>query len=123
MVEPFIAAGVLNLVWCAVHVFVGGPAVAHPLLRSQELGHATKITQYYCWHLVSLTLGLTGLGFLAVGSGYGGAPLGVFVTVLSAGFALLGIVVAPVQRSSYRVLPQGWLFVPVAALGLWGLLG
>ncbi|MEL6679643.1 MAG: hypothetical protein AAFQ51_13140 [Pseudomonadota bacterium] len=123
MFEPFLVAGVVNLLWCAVHVFIGGPAVARPLVLSTELGDAPKITQYYCWHLVTLTLALTGLGFLSVGLGYAGQPLGLFLTVLSAGFAALGLALAPLWRFSYSVLPQGWLFVPVTALGVWGLLG
>ncbi|KJZ24212.1 hypothetical protein [Tritonibacter mobilis] len=35
----------------------------------------------------------------------------------------IGIAVPPLRGVSYRVLPQGWLFVPVVLLAAWGLWG
>ena len=51
----FAVASALSLLTWGIHTFVGGPEVARPLLRS-ELRPVPKLTQYYCWHAVTLAL-------------------------------------------------------------------
>ena len=113
------AAG-LSGAWTCVHIFIGGPEIAAPLLAS-DMRKTPKYTQYFCWHIVSATIGALALFFALAALGYG-AQYAVAGTLLAAGFAVLGIAMVPAVGQSYRQMPQGWLFVPVAVLGLWGLL-
>jgi len=76
-------------------------------------------TMWMCWHMVTVTLFLMG-AFFAMGLIWG-VPYVVAGTLLSAGIAGAGIVAAPVLRTSYKVIPQGWLFVPIVLFGLYAL--
>ena len=116
---PFFLAALVSALWAGVHLFVGGREVARPL-RAAALPHLVSQTAYLCWHFVSITLALMALLFLAAGMGWG-AGLGLAATALAFGFALTGLVLPPLLGAPYGRLPQGWLFVPVVALGAWGL--
>jgi len=95
--------------------------VAGPLLRA-PLSDAEKFTAYYCWRGVSLTRAGLAAAFLWAGVSPEAWPAGAAATALAAGFALLGLGLARLPAGGFRDLPQGWLFVPVAALGLGALL-
>ena len=51
-----LAAGVAAAATALIHIFAGGPTVAAPLLAAKDIGETPKLTNYYCWHLVSLIL-------------------------------------------------------------------
>ena len=120
---PFLIAAALSAVWAAVHLFVGGPQVAVPLRTTRQISVTARETAYLCWHLVSVTLVLMAAFFLAAGLGVqGGLGLAMAGTALAAGFAGLGLVLPILIGSDYKQLPQGWLFLPVIALGIWGLM-
>ncbi|MEP0069821.1 hypothetical protein [Pyruvatibacter sp.] len=118
-----IAAG-LSLFNLALHFFMGGRSIARPLLNDQNLTTEVKYVLYYCWHLVTLAIALQA-GLFAVAVLYPAMPevnaLVVTGTLFAASFAALGIFMAPALKISYSVLPQGWLFVPVAVCGVVGL--
>ena len=116
----FFAAAGLSALWAAVHIFLGGRSIAVPLLDS-NMPRVPKYTQYFCWHIVTLTIAALALFFALAAMGQGG-QYAVSGTVLAGLFAALGIVMVPMVGQSYRAMPQGWLFVPVAALGLLGLM-
>jgi hypothetical protein len=118
----FIAAGALSAAITAVHVFAGGADVARPLLATQGMDQTVKYTVYYCWHLVSISLALMTGGFIASGAFGASTDLAILMTALAAGFAIWGIILPPLAGRSYKELPQGWLFLPVALCGLGGLL-
>ena len=61
---PILFAGGLSAIWCLVHIFMGGPQVARPLLAATDLEKSAKYVAYYCWHLVSISLGMMSLLFL-----------------------------------------------------------
>ncbi len=116
------AAAALSTLWALVHLFIGGPEVAGPLRKARDLPEVARDTAYFCWHLVSVTLVLMAGLFLAAALGTRGAEgLAMAGTALAAGFAALGLALPHLIGTDYRRLPQGWLFVPVIALGLWGL--
>ncbi|MDO6730380.1 hypothetical protein Q4577_10140 [Marinovum sp. 2_MG-2023] len=117
----FTAAG-LSLVWCLVHFFVGGRDVARPLRADRSLDPMVRDVLWFCWHIVSVVLLLMAVffGLDAVGLTQG---LALAATLLSLGIMMLGILSVPMIGQSYRVVPQGWLFVPTTVLGVWGLLG
>lgn len=119
---PFLAASALSGLWAGIHLFVGGSQVAAPLRASRDLPDLARDTAYLCWHLVSVTLlAMAGL-FLAAGLGAGGATgLAMAGVALAAGFAALGLILPLMIGAGYVQLPQGWLFLPVIGLGLWGL--
>lgn len=115
-------AAALSLAIALLHVFGGGPSIARPLLGS-ELEPEPKYVSYYCWHLVSLTLVAMAVAF-ALAATFGDQwAIGGMASVLAASFALWGLVLGVTSGQGYRVIPQGWLFVPVAVLGGLGFVG
>ncbi len=115
----FFAAAALCAVWMAVHLFVGGPQVAGPLRAERGLSEVARETAYLCWHFVSVTLGVMALFFLL--AAFGNAGMALAGTLLSGGFLGVGVLLPLLIRKSYGLLPQGWLFLPVVALGTWGM--
>lgn len=117
----FYFAGGLAWVWAAVHIFVGGREIARPLAETTALDPLVRDTQHLCWHLTSGALILMG-GFFVAAPVTGTLAYAVAGTLLAATFAAIGLSLAPLIGQAYRVLPQGWLFVPVTALGIAGFL-
>lgn len=119
---PILFAGGLSAIWCLVHIFMGGPQVARPLLAATDLEKSAKYVAYYCWHLVSISLGMMSLLFLWPALWGGSNDLAILGTVMAALFAMWGIGLGQFSKSDLRFaeLPQGWLFVRVAILGVWG---
>lgn len=117
-----IAAAVLSLIVCGLHVWAGGPAIAGPLLRSGDLGRVAKYTNYYCWHIVTIVLAAMPVGFLMGAVRPESRDLAALMTVFAGAFMLwsLGLVVWKRQKPFH--LPQWALFLPVAAAGALGLL-
>ncbi|KIC19127.1 MULTISPECIES: hypothetical protein [unclassified Leisingera] len=117
----FLAAALLAALWMIVHAFVGGRECARPLAQDRQLPDVVRETTLLCWHLVTGCLALMAL-FLFLGArGYDGLALA--GTAMAAMMAMVGLLLPPLRRAGYGLLPQGWLFVPVAALGAWGLAG
>jgi hypothetical protein len=116
----FVAAG-LSASWAALHVFAGGREVARPLLAASDLAPVVRDTQYLCWHFTSWSIACM-VGFFAWAAAANNTGLAVAGTILAAGFALIGIgLVIKIGGRHWR-LPQGWLFAPVAGLGVAGLI-
>ncbi|MBY6065303.1 hypothetical protein KUW17_01005 [Leisingera aquaemixtae] len=117
----FLAAAFLAALWMIVHAFVGGRECARPLAQDRQLPDVVRETTLLCWHLVTGCLGLMAL-FLFLGA-RGAEGMAVAGTAMAAMMAAVGLLLPPLRRARYGLLPQGWLFVPVAALGAWGLAG
>ncbi len=113
-----IASGLALAVW-AIHTFLGGPTVARPLLAS-EMDELPKLTNYYCWHLVTLTLLAIGLGYLYAAFVPGGRDIAALVTALSLSFAGWGLILVFWKRQRTVDMPQWILFVIVATAGMVG---
>lgn len=118
---PHIAAASLSLLWLIVHLVLGGRQIARPLRQAPDLTPVVRDTQYLCWHFTSVAIGAMAILF-ALAVILETPAYAVSATLLAAGFASVGIGIVVAIRGSHAVLPQGWLFVPVAALGLWGLM-
>lgn len=117
----FSSASALSFIWFLVHFLVGGKEVARPLLADQHLADTVRQTLYLCWHLVSATIAIMAILFaFAVLLNNPGYAVG--GTLLAAGFALAGIAIGPLRGWRYSTIPQGWLFVPVVAMGAAGLM-
>ncbi|MEM8789608.1 MAG: hypothetical protein AAGE76_15215 [Pseudomonadota bacterium] len=121
MASPFIwaAMGLAGL-WFLVHVFVGGRQVARPLAQAEDLPVLVRETQYLCWHFTSVAIAGMAV-FFGAALVTGAAAYALAATVLAAAFAVVGIGIVAARGGRHLTFPQGWLFVPVAVLGLLGL--
>jgi len=117
----FLSAGGLSGIWLAVHLILGGRDIVRPLLTTSELNTVVRDTHYLCWHLTSVSIACMA-GFFLWSALSGTDALAVAGVTLASGFAILGIALVLLRTGSHADLPQGWLFVPVAALGVAGLL-
>ena len=113
-------AAILCLFTWGVHIFLGGPDVAKPLLESQ-MEEGAKYTNYYCWHIVTLVLFV-----MAVGYGYaafyeGGLDVAILCTALSIGFTLWSWVLILWSKRTALELPQWTLFLVIAGVASWGI--
>lgn len=119
---PILFAGLLSALWTLIHIFAGGPGVARPLLKASDLEKSPKYVAYFCWHLVSISLATMSVLFLWPALWGGSTDLAVVGSVMALLFAAWGIGLGQFSAANltFADLPQGWLFVPVAALGFWG---
>ena len=116
----FLAASALATLWLFVHIFLGGRQIARQLLGATDLHPVVRDTQYLCWHFT--TVGIAGMaGFNGWAALSGDASFAIAAAALALGFALTGIGLTVRIGARHKDLPQGWLFLPVAALGALGL--
>ncbi|PWK60061.1 hypothetical protein [Roseicyclus mahoneyensis] len=117
---PFTLAAALSAAWLALHLVAGGRQILRPL-RLSALDPVVRDTHFLCWHFTSVAIGAMAVFFtLAAVSGI--AAYGVAGAGLAAAFWLCGVGLVIALRQRHADLPQGWLFLPVAFLGLWGIL-
>lgn len=115
----FGAAGGFAALWFIVHLFVGGRQIARPLVEAHGLNPVVRHTQYLCWHFT--TVAIAGMAvFFGIAAGGGTIAFATSATILAAGFFLVGVGLVVSLGESHTRLPQGWLFLPVAVLGLVG---
>ncbi len=114
-------AAILSGLWAGVHTFVGGRECERPLAADETLAPVVRETMRMCWHMITGVLILMAVFFAAAYFEVAGFALA--GTALALVFVVAGVGFAPLNGLSYRLVPQGWLFVPVLALGLWGLVG
>lgn len=117
----FGAASGLAALWFGVHVFVGGREIARPLLETGELRPVVKHTQYLCWHFTTVAIACI-VAFFCIAVFTGITAYAISATALAIGFFLTGVGLVVALGESHSKLPQGWLFLPVALLGIAGLL-
>lgn len=117
----FGSAGALAAIWLAVHTFVGGRQIARPLLEATELPPVVRHTQYLCWHFTTVAIAAMAAFFLLAAT-TGLTAYATSATVLALGFLVVGVGLVFSLGEAHARLPQGWLFLPVAGLGLAGLL-
>lgn len=117
----FLMAGIGSVAIAALHVFAGGPQIAAPMVRSEALHPVVRYTNYYCWHLVTISLVLLAAAFLWPAFDPAAWEVAVFGTVMAGGFSIWGLVLVLAKGQSFVQMPQGWLFLPIAVLGAWGL--
>ncbi len=116
------AAGAASFITFAIHTWIGGPAIAGPLLRSNDMHDVPKYTNYYCWHMATVTLFGLGTAFMwaafypeAVELAWAGFLLSTASMLLNVGL-IIGKKQHPLQ------MPQWALFLTIsslAGLGLW----
>ncbi|MET1415911.1 hypothetical protein ABVF61_26810 [Roseibium sp. HPY-6] len=116
----FLVAAALSAGTCLIHTFLGGREIAVPLLNATGLGPVPKYVSYYCWHIATIALAAMAIMF-AVAAAYPQSwELGWTATGLAVSFCLLGVALPPLKKQSYKAMPQGWLFLPIACFGIAG---
>lgn len=116
----FGSAGGLAALWLAVHTIVGGREIARPLVEANELTPVVRHTQYLCWHFTTVAIAFMATFFL-LAAFTGVTAYATSATVLATGFFVVGVGLVISLGEAHGRLPQGWLFLPVAGLGLAGL--
>ncbi|MFO3797405.1 MAG: hypothetical protein ACK8QZ_09015 [Anaerolineales bacterium] len=117
----FFAAGVAAVFIALIHVALGGRETARPTLAAGELPSLVRYTNYYCWHMVTLSLGLVSAAFLYAALPARPPELAAGATFFAAGAAILCLGMNVRFRLKHAHHPQWMLFLPVAALGGAGL--
>lgn len=117
----FSGAGGLAAIWLVLHLFTGGPQIARPLMNAMTLEPVARHTMYLCWHFTSAAIACMSVffGWAAI---EGDMSFAIAGTALASGFCVVGIGLVLLMKEKHAELPQGWLFLPVAALGFMGLL-
>lgn len=115
-----VVAAALSAFTCLIHTFLGGRQIAVPLLKATGLSPVPKYVSYYCWHIATIALAAMAIMF-AIAAAYPQSwELGWTATGLAVSFCLLGLALPPLKKQSYKAMPQGWLFLPIACFGVAG---
>ena len=117
-----LVASLLALGCWGIHTFVGERTVARPLVAAGDLDAVPKWTQFYCWHLVTITLAV-----MAFGLGYAAfvpsaLDVALLIAALATAFGLFGLVLPRRVGRTYEEMPQGFLLLPIGLLALVGAL-
>ena len=117
----FLAAGI----WCAVawglHTFLGGRAIARPLLAAGDLQDTPKYTQFYCWHIVTILLAVMAAGLVYAAFVPGAEDVALLVVGLAFALAVWGLALPKAVGQTFGEMPQGFLLLPIGLVGLAGL--
>lgn len=114
-------AALAALISFFVHTFVGGRYAVSPLLES-ALPKATIWLNYFCWHIVTLTLLVSAavLGCVAIGLLHRDA--GLVVAIIASCISVLSVVVTLRAGIPIHRFPASYLLGSTAVLAFWGLL-
>jgi hypothetical protein len=115
----FAAAAGLSLLTWALHTFVGGPATAGPLLAS-SMHPVPKYTNYYCWHLVTITLLVVSAAFGYAAFVPTGSDVAVFATLLVVASAFWSLLLIAWKYRRPWQLPQWLLFFVIGGAAIAG---
>lgn len=116
-----LAAGVAAGLTTLIHIFGGGPEVVRPLFAAQDIEEVPKLLNFYCWHLVTITIAAMAFAFTYAALTPGEAMLAIMWTVISAAFALWSIVLIVWKQQKAFEMPQWILFAAITGLALPGL--
>ena len=117
----FLIAGGLSLLICLTHIVLGGRGAARPLLDARSLHSMPRMTNYFCWHLVTIALALMGIGFFLSARAGGTTDGAILATVFASLAALLCFGINIRWSLKHIQHPQWILFLPVAGLGIAGI--
>lgn len=116
----FAIAGVLALATGGIHTFLGGKEAAVPLLASKLLP-VPKFTNYYTWHMVTITLFAMACGYFYGAFSPDGFEIAVLLTGLSVCYAALSFGLIITKKRRLLELPQWSLFLVISIAALFGI--
>jgi len=116
-----ICSGLAGVVF-VMHVFAAGPRIAVPVRDCPELKPVIRLTNYYCWHIVSIVLAQLVFLFGWAAFSQAASLLALVGTSSVVAFGLWGFVLVVKTKQSFKFMPQALLFAPIAVLGIVGLL-
>jgi len=109
-------AAFIAFAWVLVHAFVGGREIGRPLRQNESLDELTSAVAWLCWHFTTILI--IALAYLPAAGAYTqDTGLVAAGTLVAAAMAIFGIWATLFTKQSYKNMPQGWLFVPIAFLG------
>jgi hypothetical protein len=115
------AAGVVAALSVLIHVFGGGPEIAHPLLRSKDISDVSKFVNYYCWHLVTMTIAAMAAGFIWASIDPTQTGLAWMWTVMAVLFTLWSLALIKWKQQKLFHMPQWTLFGVISVLAVAGM--
>ena len=115
--SPYLLPAAIAALIAVIHFFAGGSAVARPLLRQNTLAPVVTLTHYFCWHMVTIMLVGLAFAFAYASASADGRVLAVFATVVSALFAVWGLLLVMWKAQRHRDMPQWMLFAVLTASG------
>lgn len=110
----FAVAGAACFVTFCIHTWAGGPAIARPLLLSRDMHDVPKYTNYYCWHLVTITLFAMALAFGWAAFEASAKDVGIFAYMLSVAFLVWNLVLIVWKKQAFLQMPQWLLFLMIS---------
>ncbi len=116
-----LAAGVAAGLTTLIHIFGGGPEVVRPLFAAQDIEETPRLLNYYCWHLVTITLAAMAFAFTYASLTPGETMLALMWAVISAAFALWSILLIAWKKQKAIEMPQWILFAAITGLAAPGL--
>lgn len=117
-----LAAGILSLLTCFVHV-IGGGKEFHQPMRASALPAPERALWSIVWHQITALLALNGAALIVAAYRPDHAPeIAALPLALSAAFAVLFLFYSHRRLGSVRALPQWMAFVAITGLGLAGLM-
>lgn len=116
------AAAAASFATFAIHTWVGGPAIARPLLNATDMHDVAKYTNYYCWHLVTLTLFVMGGSFAWAAVNPDGIELAWVSLLLSTSFLGWNLLLIVWKQQKFMQMPQWILFLVISVFGAVGVM-
>ncbi len=104
------AAIFINFSIFILHVFGGGPTVAGPLLAAKDIETVPKLTNYYCWHLVTIVLFAMGASWIWYLIDTAAVEVAILATALSIAFTIWGLGLVLWKKQKSLEMPQWILF-------------
>ncbi len=109
------AAAAVNFAILLIHIFGGGPPTVGPLMKSKDIGGVAKMTNYYCWHLVTITLFAMGACWVWYLLDENAREVAVLATGFSIAFMLWGLILVFGKKLKTLEMPQ-WILFGVSSL-------
>jgi hypothetical protein len=118
MSRPTLAAAALMAITCAIHVFAGTPEVDAPI-QASDLPLILRAISSVLWHAVTVQLVAFTVALLWVAR-HPNRPVSLLIAAICTAYAALFLAIGLTMTGSPIPLLQWVLFLPLAALTLWG---
>ena len=106
----------------AIHTFVGELTIVRPFVSATGLDPVPKWTQFYCWHLVTLTLAAMALGLAYAAFEPAANDVALLIAILALAFGAFGLLLPSRVGQHFATMPQGLLLMPIGLVALVGVL-